>query len=60
MDYSGIFTYMHSEIVLIAVIVIAFLYDLFATGERARKAFHPLMCVLMAVVAVVSLWPWPS
>ena len=60
MDYSGIFTYMHSEIVLIAVIVIAFLYDLFATGERARKAFHPLMCMLMAAVAVVSLWPWPS
>lgn len=60
MDFSGIFTYMHSEIVLIAVIVIAFLYDLFATGERARKAFHPLMCILMAVVAVVSLWPWPS
>ena len=59
MDYSGIFTYMHSELLLIVVTIFAFLYDLFATG-KARKAFHPLMCVLMAVFVAVTIVPFPS
>ena len=45
-DFSGVFTYMHTEISLVAVIVIAFLYDL-AAGSRGRQIFHPLMCILM-------------
>ena len=58
MDFSGILIYMRGEIVLIAAIVIAFLYDLVA-GKGARKYFNPLMCILMAGCIAACLVSFP-
>ena len=49
---------MRGEIVLIAAIVIAFLYDL-VTGKGARKYFNPLMCILMAGCIAACLVSFP-
>ena len=49
---------MRGEIVLIAAIVIAFLYDLVA-GKGARKYFNPLMCILMAGCIAACLVSFP-
>ena len=58
-DFSGVFTYMHTEISLVAVIVIAFLYDL-AAGSRGRQIFHPLMCILMLLFIAANIVPFPE
>ena len=58
-DFSGVLTFMHTEITLVAVIVAAFLYDLFA-GGRARKFFHPFMCVLMLLFIAANIVPFPK
>jgi NADH-quinone oxidoreductase subunit N len=55
MDY-GQFLHMRPELSLIAVIIILFLYDLYA-GERARRYFHPLACVLLAAHVALNLIP---
>lgn len=55
MDYSQ-FLYMRSEVSLIAVIIILFLFDLFA-GEKLRKYFQPLACLLMLIYIAVNLIP---
>ena len=57
MDYSAIFTYMYTEIALVAVIVAALLYDLMA-GKRGRKAFHGVMCTLMVLFIVGTVVPY--
>ena len=59
MDYSAIFTYMYTEIALIAVIVAALLYDLIA-GKRGRKAFHAFMCILMLLFIAGTIFPYHS
>lgn len=59
MDYSAIFTYMYTEIALIAVIVAALLYDLIA-GKRGRKAFHAFMCILMLLYIAGTIFPYHS
>lgn len=55
MDYSQ-FLYMRPELSLIAVIVILFLYDLFA-GDKARRFLHPLACLLLVAQIVSNLIP---
>ncbi len=57
MDYSAIFTYMYTEIALVAVIVAALLYDLMA-GKRGRKAFHGVMCTLMVLFIAGTVVPY--
>lgn len=57
MDYSAIFTYMYTEIALVAVIVAALLYDLMA-GKRGRKAFHGVMCSLMVLFIAGTVVPY--
>lgn len=57
MDYSAIFTYMYTEIALVAVIVAALLYDLMA-GKRGRKAFHGVMCTLMVLFIAGTVIPY--
>ena len=59
MDYSAIFSYMYTEIALIAVIVAALLYDLIA-GKRGRKAFHAFMCILMLLFIAGTIFPYHS
>lgn len=61
MDFSGILIYMRAEVALVAAIVIAFLYDLIA-GQKARKFFNPLMCILMlaCIAACVISFPRES
>ena len=58
-DFSGVLAYMHTEISLISVIVIAFLYDLFA-GKRGRKVFHPFVCILMLLFIAANIVPFPE
>ena len=58
MDYSQ-FLYMRPELSLIAVIVIVFLYDLFATG-KLRSLFHPLVCILVGIHTILNLIPSAS
>lgn len=55
MDYSQ-FLYMRPEVSLIAVIIILFLFDLFAEGKW-RNYFQPLACGLMLIYTVVNLIP---
>ena len=57
MDYSAIFTYLYTEIALVAVIVAALLYDLMA-GKRGRKAFHGVMCTLMVLFIAGTVVPY--
>lgn len=58
-DFSGVLTYMHTEISLIAVIVIAFLYDL-AAGAKGRSFFHSFMCILMLLFIAANIFPFPK
>jgi NADH-quinone oxidoreductase subunit N len=55
MDYSQ-FLNMRPELSLTAVIIILFLYDLFV-GEKGRKLFQPLACILLSVHAAVNIIP---
>lgn len=56
MDYLQ-FLYMRPEVSLIAVIIILFLFDLFA-GEKARENyFQPLACLLLVVQIVINIVP---
>lgn len=55
MDYSQ-FLYMKDELSLITVLLIVFLFDLFAS-EKARKYFQPLACILMAVQVLINIVP---
>ena len=57
MNYSDIFTYMHTEIALIIAIVFGFLYDLIA-GKRGRRHFHTVMCVLMVLFIAGTIYPY--
>ena len=58
MDFSGILIYMRPEIALMAAIVIAFLYDLIA-GNKARKFFNPLMCMVMLACVAACVISFP-
>ncbi|MDR1225182.1 MAG: NADH-quinone oxidoreductase subunit N [Tannerella sp.] len=55
MDYSQ-FLQMRPELSLIAVMVILFLYDLFA-GEKSRNHIQPLACLLLLIHTVVNIIP---
>lgn len=55
MDYSQ-FLHMRPEVTLIIVLIIAFLYDLFA-GDKARRYFQPLVCVLLGIHIVLNIIP---
>lgn len=55
MDYSQ-FLYMKDELSLVAIFLIIFLFDLFA-GEKARKYFQPLACILMGVQVLINIIP---
>jgi NADH-quinone oxidoreductase subunit N len=55
MDYSQ-FLQMRPELSLIAMIVLLFLYDLFA-GENLRKYFHPVTCVLLLIHVIINIVP---
>ena len=59
MDYTNLFPYMQAEITLIAVIVLIFLFDLFA-GERARRQFPALVAGLLLVQLLVNILPHGS
>ena len=50
---------MHTEISLIAVLVIAFLYDLIA-GKKGQAVFHPVMCILMLLFIAANIVPYPG
>ena len=47
---------MRSELSLLAVIIILFVYDLVA-GERGRRYMHPLACVLLLAHVLVNIVP---
>lgn len=55
MDYSQ-FLHMRPELSLIVVAIVLFVYDLMA-GERGRRYFQPLACVLLLAHVVVNLLP---
>lgn len=55
MNYSQFFV-MKEELMLIALLVILFLYDLIA-GEKGRRIFHPLACMLTLIFTLVNLVP---
>ena len=55
MDYSQ-FLYMRPELSLTAVMVILFIYDLFA-GEKGRRYFQPLACVLLLLHTAFNIVP---
>lgn len=59
MDYTNLFPYMQAEITLIAVIVLIFLFDLFA-GARARRQFPALVAGLLLVQLLVNILPHGS
>ena len=56
MNYTNLFSCMQAEVTLVGVIVLLFLFDLFA-GERARRRFSAVVCCLMVVQVVVNLVP---
>lgn len=56
MDYTNLFPYMQAEITLIAVIVLVFLFDLFA-GDRARRRFPAFVGGLLLVQLLVNILP---
>lgn len=56
MNYANIFTYMQAEVTLTAVLVLLFIFDLFA-GERARRYFSPVACCLLLVQLLCNLVP---
>lgn len=55
MDYSQ-FLYMRPELSLITVIVVLFLYDLFA-GKKLQGYIQPLSCILLLIHIVVNVLP---
>jgi NADH-quinone oxidoreductase subunit N len=55
MNYSN-FLYMHEEISLIVLMVVLFLYDLFA-GKKALNYFQPVACGLFAIHTALLLLP---
>lgn len=55
MDYSQ-FLHMKDELSLVAIFLIIFLFDLFAS-EKARKYFQPLACILMGVQVLINIIP---
>ncbi|MDR2147188.1 MAG: NADH-quinone oxidoreductase subunit N [Tannerella sp.] len=55
MDYSQ-FLNMRPELSLTAVILILFLYDLFA-GEKGRKWFHAVSSILLLAHVVINILP---
>ena len=55
MDYSQ-FLIMRPELSLIAVIIVLFLYDLFA-GEKGRKFFQPFSCLLLLIHIAFNIVP---
>ncbi len=55
MDYSQ-FLYMKEELSLIAVIVLLLVFDLMA-GEKARKHFSLVACILLGIHTVINLIP---
>ena len=57
MDFSGIFTYMYTEIALVGVTVFALLYDL-AAGKRGRERFHGIVCMLMLLFIAGTVIPY--
>ena len=56
MDYANIFLYMRAEVTLTAVLVLIFLFDLFAP-ERMRRHFSAVACGLLVVQLLVNLIP---
>lgn len=56
MDYANIFLYMRAEVTLTAVLVLIFLFDLFAP-ERMRRHFSAVACGLLVVQLLVNLVP---
>jgi NADH-quinone oxidoreductase subunit N len=55
MNYSQ-FLHMRPELSLMSVIVLLFLYDLFA-GTKARRVFHPVACLLLAGHTAFNMIP---
>lgn len=55
MNYLQFFE-MRPEVSLIAVLLIVFIFDLFA-GEKARNYFQPLTCVLMGIHILLNIIP---
>ena len=55
MDYSQ-FLIMKDEISLIALMIVLFLFDLIA-GQKGRRWFHPVACVLLLVHTLINLLP---
>ena len=56
MDYANIFLYMRAEVTLTAVLVLIFLFDLFAP-ERMRRHFSAVACGLLVVQLLVNIVP---
>lgn len=59
MNYAEIFVFMRAEVTLALVIVLLFLYDLFA-GERQRRRFSAVVCGLLVVQTLVNILPGDS
>lgn len=56
MNYTHLFPYMQAEITLTALLVLLFVFDLFA-GAKYRRRFQPLACSLMAVQILANIIP---
>ena len=53
MDYSQFFA-MRPEVCLIGIYLIIFMYDLF-TSNKHRHSYHPITCMLVAVLTVLAI-----
>lgn len=56
MNYSHLFPCMQAEVTLTAILVLLFLFDLFA-GTKQRRWFQPLTCMLMVIHILTNLFP---
>lgn len=59
MNYSDILLYMRPELTLIVLLVLLFVFDLFADGKY-RRLFQPLACGAMFVQVLVNIVPLPA
>ncbi len=56
MNYSQ-FLNMIPEATLMAILIIVFIADFASSRNSERRWFNPLVCLLMLVQVLVSVWP---
>lgn len=59
MDFSN-FLMMRQEIALLAVFLLLFIYDIFASGTKGMRFFRPLVLTLFAAITAIGFIPAPT